>query len=214
MENDATIRRNVIEELEYDPRISPEGVGVAVRNGIVTLSGHVPHLGQKIAAARAAQRVRGVKAVAQDLVVRLQSDGKLDDDEIAERALNILRWTAGASQSIKVVVEDGNVTLTGEAPWNHQREEAEKAIRNLTGVVSVANNVIIRQPIKPEDVENNIRRAFTRNAEIETDAIDVDVDGTTVSLSGKVKTHYEKKIAADAAWAIPGVTAVMDKLTL
>jgi osmotically-inducible protein OsmY len=214
MENDSTIRRNVIEELEFDPKISADGIGVAVRNGVVTLSGHVPDYAQKVAAVNAAQRVRGVKGVAQDLVVRLQYDNKLDDDEIAEHALNVLKWSVGASRDIKVVVDGGRVTLTGDLPWNYQKEAAERAVRNLSGVISVTNNIIVRQPVQPTAVAESIRKAFERNAELESEAIKVEVDGTTVTLSGKVKAWYEKKMAWDAAWAIPGVTTVHDNLVL
>lgn len=214
MESDSIIRQSVIEELEFDPKISSAGIGVAVHNGVVTLSGHVPSYPQRIAAANAARRVKGVKAVAQDLIVRLPSDNKLEDDEIAEHALNVLRWSVGAARNIKVMVDGGRVTLSGDVPWHYQREEAEEIVRNLAGVVSVANSIVVRQPVQPRAVADGIRKAFKRNADIESDAIRVDVDGTTVTLSGKVKAWYEKKMASDAAWAIPGVTAVHDNLLL
>lgn len=212
MENDSSIRKDVIDELEFDPRIAADCIGVAVHNGIVTLSGHVPECAQKATAVAAAQRVRGVKGVAQDLSVRVQDDNKLDDDEIAEHAINVLKWSVGASRDIKVVVDDGCVTLTGAVAWNYQREEAERAVRNLAGIVSVTNSITVRQPVKPETVADGIRKAFERNAQIESEAIEIAVDGTTVTLSGRVKAWYEKKMASDATWAIPGVTTVHDNI--
>jgi osmotically-inducible protein OsmY len=214
MESDTSIRQDVLEELQFDPRIDAAGIGVAVKNGIVTLSGHIPNYGQKLAAARAAQRVRGVRGVAQDLVVRLRTDDKLDDDEIAERVLNVLKWSVGSSRNIKVLVDDARVTLTGDVPWDYQRVEAERVIRDLTGVISVSNKIVVRPKVEPTAVADSIAKAFARSAHIDSQGITVTVDGTTVTLAGKVSTYHEKKVAAEAAWAVAGVTAVHDNLVI
>jgi len=214
MQDDSTIRQNVIDELDFDPSITPDGIGVAVRNSIVTLSGHVPDYAQKLAAARAAQRVKGVKGVAQDLVVRLPHDNVHQDDEIAEHALNVLKWSAGASRDVTVLVDNGRVTLSGEVPWHYQRQTAENAVRNLSGVVNVINNIAVRQKVQPAAVADGIRKAFERNADLESAGIKIAVDGTKVTLTGKVKAWYERRMAEEAAWAIPGVTAVRDELVV
>ncbi|MBI1361779.1 MAG: BON domain-containing protein [Alphaproteobacteria bacterium] len=214
METDAAIRADVAEELDFDPSIHSDGVGVAVKNGVVTLSGHVPSYAEKIAAVKAAERVRGVKAVAQDIVVRLPFDNKQDDDEIAARAVNVLKWSVGGMPDLKVAVDSGWVPLEGKATWYFQKKGAERSIRQLTGVVGVTNNILVRPAVLPSAVKQNIAKAFKRNADLESSAIKVDVDGSSVTLSGKITAWHERKMAEDAAWAIPGVSEVHDNLTL
>lgn len=214
MESDTAIRHNVIEELDFEPSIDPKGIGVAVHNGVVTLTGHVPSFAQKLAATHAAQRIRGVEAVACELTVRLPNQKKRRDDEIAERALSILSWTMDDSSGIKVTVENGFVTLSGVVDWQFQKQDAETAVRRLGGVVNVANNVVVRPRLEQSKIERRIHDAFARNAVLESSKIHVEVQGGAVTLSGKVKAWYERRMAEDAAWAIPGVTEVYDNIVV
>jgi osmotically-inducible protein OsmY len=214
MQTDAMIRDDVIAELDFDPSIDAAAVGVVAKNGVVTLSGHVPSYAQKIAAQKAAQRVTGVHAVAIDLEVRLPFEAKHDDEEIARRAANVLAWSTSAGDKTKAAVENGWVTLSGELPWFYQKQEAERAIRALQGVLGVTNNIFVRPKVQASDVRERIAKALKRNAEIESDAIRIDVAGSTVTLSGKVKAWNERQMAETAAWAAPGVSEVRDNITL
>jgi osmotically-inducible protein OsmY len=212
---DINLRQNVIDELDFEPSIDASGIGVAVENGVVTLTGHVSSYAEKMAAERAAERVRGVRAVAQEIKVRYPGDKKTSDDQIAERALAILSWDAEVPRdSIKVKVESGWVTLTGDVKWQYQRYAAEAAIRKLSGVVGVANLIEVSPHVQAENVRTKIQDAFKRNAELKADAIRVVVAGDRVTLEGNVKTFPERVVAENAAWSVPGVTAVEDRLVV
>ena len=161
--NDKTLRQNVIDELNYDPSIDSADIGVAAENGVVTLTGYVPTYLGKLAAERAAWRVKGVKAIAQEIEVRLPSDTKTNDDQIAQRALNILSWSVPASSdSVKVKVQDGYVTLTGTVPWNYQRRAIEASVRQLSGVRGVVNGISLRPVASQADVRDRITGALKR----------------------------------------------------
>jgi osmotically-inducible protein OsmY len=214
MIGNVVLRDDVLAELEFEPSIDATAIGVAVDNGVVTLSGHVPNYAQKIAAEKAAQRVKGVRAVAIDLEVRLPSEASHDDDKIAGRAANVLSWSVGVGDNVKVLVDGGWVTLSGETPWFYQKQEAERLIRQLEGVIGVSNNIAVRSDVRVSDVRERIADAFKRSADLESSAIKVEVEGARVTLSGKVKAWYERKMAEDAAWAIPGVTEVNDKIVI
>ncbi len=214
MENDLSIRRRVEDELFADPSVTAEGIGVAVKDGVVTLSGHVPAYTERFAATRCAQRVKGVKAVALDLFVRLPSLKKRADDEIAGRAVSILTWTLHGVGDIQVSVEGGWVTLSGEVEWGYQKRDAERAIRVLGGVTGVKNAISIRHQVDPQSIRDAIQTAFQRGAALEGSGINVEIDGSTVTLSGKVKAWHERRAAEDAAWTVPGVSEVHDYLVL
>ena len=214
MIGNAILREDVTAELEFEPSIDATAIGVAADNGVVTLSGHVPNYAQKIAAEKAAQRVKGVRAVAVDLEVRLPYEFKHDDDKIAGRVANVLSWSVGVGENVKAIVDGGWVTLSGEVPWFYQKQEAERMVRQLEGVLGVGNNIAVRPKVQVSDVRDHIAKAFKRSADLESSAIKVDVAGSTVTLTGKVKAWYERKIAEDAAWAIPGVTEVRDNIVL
>lgn len=211
---DTIIRQHVIDELDFDPAVEAKGIGVAVENGVVTLSGHVPSYMQKLLAEQAAQRVKGVRGVAMDLEVRLPSNTKRNDDEIAQRALNIIAWSANAGDAIKVAVDNGWVKLTGVVDWNYKKLEAERAVRRLSGVIGVSNDISVRPRLSTSDIKERIADALKRSAELESSGINVKVADTTVTLTGKVKGWRDRQIAENAAWAAPGVTAVRDELVL
>ena len=213
MIDDMHIRKLVIDELDFDPSVTAYGIGVAVNKGVVTLTGFVPSYFEQETAVRAVQRVKGVKAVAQELKVRLPSFRKHADDEIAGRAVSILNWTMHGDTDIKVVVDDGWVTLSGQVDWGFQRRSAQDAILKLGGVTGISNTITVRH-VQNAEVREGILNAFRRNAELEGAGIDISVDGATVTLSGAVKTWYERRMAENAAWRVPGVTEVRDNITV
>jgi len=213
--NDYSLRQNVLDELEFDPAVDAARIGVAVENGVVTLSGHVASYAEKIAAERIAQRVRGVRGVAQEIEVRYPNEKKDADDEIAQRAAKILEWDSSVPlDKIKVKVERGWVTLSGEVEWQFQRQAAEAAVRKLSGVSGVMNTILVRPRVDAVNVRRRIEDALKRNAELEADAIRVTVSGGKVTLEGKVRALRERNVAEQAAWAAPGVLIVEDRLAV
>lgn len=214
MASDSIIRSDVLEELDFDPGLDAQHIGVAVSKGVVTLTGHVSSLAQKQLAVHAAERVRGVKAVAGEISVRLPGAKKHYDDEIAQRALQILAWTLPDSIQVKVTVNHGYVTLAGEVDWRFQKEDAERAIYRLGGVSGVINNIAVRPRVNVADIQTSIQRALTRDALLESAGIVAIVEGTTVTLSGEVKTARERATAEEAAWRVPGVSIVNDDITI
>lgn len=214
MADDLLIRKLVIDELDFDPSVTADGIGVAVKNGVVTLTGHVPSFFEQEAAVRAVQRVRGVRAVAQEMKVRLSALGKKSDDEIAGRALSILNWTMHSEDKIMVVVEGGWITLSGQVDWGFQKRNAEQAVRKLGGVTGVTNRIVVKPRVESADIHDKIIDAFRRSAELDGAGIVITVDGSTVTLSGTVKAWHERELAEDAAWRVPGVTDVRDRISL
>lgn len=214
--SDTQLRRYIIDELEFEPSVNAAHIGVAVDNGVVTLTGHVGSYAEKIAAERAARRVKGVRAIAQEIEVRYPSDKRTADDDIAARALNILRWSAVVpAEKVQLKVQDGWLTLTGEVDWQFQRTSAESALRKLSGVAGVINNITLTSRVQPQDIKQRIENALKRSAEIEAQRIRVSVwDGGKVSLEGKVHDWQERYSAEKAAWSAPGVTSVEDNLAI
>ncbi|AGG88573.1 MULTISPECIES: BON domain-containing protein [Rhodanobacter] len=214
--SDKQLRQDVIDELDFEPSIDAADIGVTCENGVITLSGHVPSYTQKVAAERAAWRVKGVKAIAQEIQVRFAAAKKTNDDEIAQRALNILAWSSPSPHdAVHVKVQDGWVTLTGEVRWNYQREAAEASVRRLSGVLGVTNAIALTPAAIPADVEERIRNALRRQAEIEAARIRVVVDdGGTVSIEGDVDNWEERRAVERAAWSTPGVRMVEDHLRI
>ncbi|MCI3179246.1 ornithine aminotransferase [Caulobacter sp. CCUG 60055] len=215
MGNDSNIRNDVLAELKFEPQVADAAVGVTVADGVVTLSGHVSSYAEKLAAEAAAKRVKGVRAIAEDIEVRLPYEVVHDDAEIAKRAANIMTWNIVAPKTgVKVKVENGWVTLSGEVDWTYKREEVERIVRHLTGVRGVTNLITLRSGIKQGDVKSQIKKAFHRNAEIDASGIEIGIDGGKVTLSGDVKLWREREMAENAVWAVPGVYQVIDKLVV
>lgn len=211
--SDLKIQKDVLAELAFEPQVDAAAVGVAVEDGVVTLSGHVPALAQKTAAEAAARRVKGVRAIAQEIDVRLVGDIAPSDETIAARAADILSWNALPKASpVHVSVEDGWISLTGHVAWAYQRDEAERTLQRLAGVRGIRNAIAVTPHATPADVEKHIARAFHRNAELERAHLRIEVDGSTVTLKGRVKTWHEQDMAERAAWSTPGVTAVIDEI--
>ena len=210
--DDKTLRLSVIEELDFEPSVDSANIGVAVDKGVVSLTGHVATYAEKLAVERTVARVKGVKAIAMELEVRLPSGPKTTDDEIAQRALDILKWNVWTSDAIKVKVEHGWVTLSGSVDWAYQRQAAERSVTGLSGVRGVSNLIAIKPGVNSKDVRDKIEKAFLRNAELEAHRITVRATNGQVTLEGQVKTWHERQIAEQAAWAAPGVTTVEDKI--
>lgn len=214
--NDLQLKQAVIDELEFDPVLDAAHVTAFVHDGVVTLAGYVSDYAQKHAAAEAARRVRGVRAVAQEIEVRLPGDRKVADDDIAARAVRLLEWDLQLPQdAIRVTVEGGIVVLEGQVSWEFQRREAEADIRKLGGVVGVRNLITLLPRAQVDQVQQCIRSAFERAADLESDRVSVHVEpGGTVRLSGIVHTMSERARAENAAWSAPGVSKVVNQIEI
>lgn len=214
--DDKLLRQKVVDELDFDPSIDAANIGIAVDDGVVILTGSVSSYAEKLAASRAARRVKGVRAVAQEIEVRYPGDKKLSDNEIAKRALNIIKWdTTIPEDAVKLTVQQGFVTLTGLVDWQFQKNAAEDAVRKLSGVMGVVNNIVIKAAVVASDIKKKIEDALTRRARIEASTIRVDVlDRNRVKLEGKVESWEERDAIEDAAWSVAGVQWVDDHLRI
>jgi osmotically-inducible protein OsmY len=207
------LQRDVQDELKWEPRIDEAGIGVSVEDGVVTLSGHVSSFAERTSAERATKRVAGVKAIANELVVKLPFSMERDDTDIAEAAVKALGWRSDIpGDTIKVTVSKGWLTLEGDLDWNYQKESATNAVRYLTGVKGISNLIRIKPRVDASRVREKIEDALTRSAEVDARNIAVSVEGGKVTLRGKVRSWAERDDANDAAWAAPGVTEVEDNL--
>ena len=217
MKTDAELQRHVMTELKWEPTIHEAEIGVAVKDGVVTLSGTVDSYGKKWAADRAARRVWGVKEVIEEIKVTLAGSYKRPDKDIAESATKVLDWNLWIpSDRVKVMVQDGRITLSGDVDWYYQKERAEDAVRHLVGVLGVINSITIKPPVKAIEVKNRIEDALKRNARLLLAAqkIQVEVSGSKVILRGNVGSWADRDEAAHAAWSAPGVWEVENKLTV
>lgn len=212
---DTELRDTVERALEFEPSIDAANIGIAVENGVVTLTGHVASYAQKFTAERVVQGVHGVRGIAQEVEVRDDFGEQLADDEIAERALNSLAWNVTVpDDKIQVKVQRGWVTLTGKVDWHFQRVAAEHAVRKLSGVLGVSNQISVQPAIKFSDVKHRIEDALKRSAEVEANGITVTVNNNKVILEGKARSWIERGAIERAAWAAPGVSSVDDRVVV
>lgn len=210
---DSVIRRNVENELTWEPSLSETGILVKVKDGVVTLAGNVPHYADRCSAEQVAKRVGGVRAIANDIEVLMPKAGERSDTEIASAAVNALKWHfATGSCDIKPVVIHGWVKLTGEVQYAYQRSIAESAVHYLAGVKSVTNDILVKPVVKGSDVKEKIVAAFERQADLDAHQISVNVKDAEVILEGFVRSWREKDDAARAAWAAPGVARVENQI--
>ena len=212
---DEAIQRDVLDELKWNAYVRPNEIGVSVKDGIVTLTGWVDSYMKKIAAEEAAHRVPGVKAVANDIEVRLPSSAERTDADLASAVLNALRWDAAIpAGKLDVTVSKGWVTLKGEVDFAFQKRDAERAVQRLSGVKGVTNLIVVTSHLSPTELKQQIEKALVRNAETDASRITVELQGSKVILRGTVRSYAEKKAAEETAWSAPGVTEVDNRITI
>ncbi|TWC17242.1 MULTISPECIES: BON domain-containing protein [unclassified Pseudomonas] len=213
--NDLSLRNAILDELEFQPEINAANIGVAVEDGVVTLTGHVSTYAQKIDAERAVKNLKGVRAVAEEIQIRPEKGAGTADDTIASRALKIINWSSDVPEGdIKVVVQHGWVTLEGQVDWQYQKETAERAVRKLSGVLGIDNQLALRPRVDAGNIQRSIEAALKRNAEVEAEGIHVKVQGDVVILEGRVHLWRQRQVAERAAWSVPGVKEVIDHILL
>ena len=215
MKTDSQLQQDVIAELKWEPSVNAAQIGVEVKDGIVTLAGHVGSYAEKWDAERAAQRVSGVKALAIEMDVKLAGSSKRNDADIAGSAESALQWiTYLPKNSVKVMVEDGWITLSGEVDWEYQRQTAAGAVRYLMGVKGVRENIAIKSKVSLSAVKSDIEAALKRRAHADAQKISVEVRGADVTLSGTVHSWSERDLATHSAWGTPGVHNVVNNITV
>ncbi len=213
--DDKTLRQNVIDALEYEPSVNAEHIGVAAEGGAITLTGHVHTYAERQAAEDVVRRVKGVRAIAQEIEVRSYGAGATADDEIAQRIVRAFDWnTSVPKDAVQVKVSKGWVTLTGKVEWYYQKEAAANLVRDMAGVAGVSNLIDITPRASATDVRTRIEEALKRDAQIEAKAIRISVTDSKVTLEGKVHSWAERRAAERAAWAAPGVRMVTDNLII
>jgi osmotically-inducible protein OsmY len=215
MRLDSDIRRDVEDELRWDPDIDATDIAVAVNSGVVALTGFVRSYSQRTQAERDAKRVAGVVGVANDIEVRLPVIDQRPDPDIVRDAVSALKSELPySSENIKVIAKDGKITLEGSVEWNYARERAEKAVKRIRGAKSVTNSITLKPKVAPYEVRRKIEDAFRRSAEIDASRVTVEANGSEVILRGTVKSWAEREEAERAAWAAPGVTKVDNRVTI
>jgi osmotically-inducible protein OsmY len=210
---DEEIQRDVLAELKWDAHVQPNEIGVSVNDGVVTLTGWVDSYLKKWSAEEAAHRVAGVKAVANDIEVKLATERT--DVDIAAAAVHALRWDAALpADKIKVTVSKGWVTLNGEVEWQFQRQDAERVVRRLAGVKGVTNVITVKPGVSVPEIKKKIEEALVRSAEVDAEKINVEVRGSKAILTGTVRSWAEREEAERAAWLAPGITSVDNRITI
>jgi osmotically-inducible protein OsmY len=213
MRPDSDIKRDVEEELRWDPDVDETDIGVAVKDGVVTLAGFARSFADRWQAEAAAKRVAGVVGVVNDIQIRLPLIHRRPDPQIARDAVQALQYVLpDLAERIKVIVKDGHVTLEGDVAWHYQRDRAEKAVRRVRGVTGVINAIVVAPPASAEDIKRKIEEAIRRSAELDASRITVEADGDAVILKGKVRSWAERVEAEQVAWRAPGVTRVQNRI--
>jgi len=214
VKTNAHLQVDVADELFWETRVDDGEIAVSADDGTIMLRGTVGSLGAKRAAAKAAQRVAGVRAVQNELEVRLLTEHRRDDAELRGSVLKALSWNVLVPEGVDATVKDGVVTLTGKVDFRHQREEADSTVRNLKGVTEIHDEIKVKSPAMAADVSERIEKAFKRSAQIDAGEVEIEAIDGTVTLSGSVDTWAEHDAALDAAWAAPGVQNVKDNLEI
>ena len=214
MKTDKQLQKDVMDEIKWEPSATAAQVGVSAANGVVTLNGTVATYAEKWAVERAAQRVEGVKGIAEEITIKLSGVHSRTDAEIAEAALSAFKSHVWVPDDIQVIVAQGWVTLKGQANWEYQRAAARDAVCFLPGVKGVSNDIILKPTAQPSAVKDAIEKALVRNAKIDAGKVKVAADGGTVTLSGSVRSWNEKDQAGKAAWNAPGVNTVRNDIAV
>ena len=215
MKSDSEIKKDVEAELQWDPDVDATDIAVTVKNGVVTLAGYASSYSQKFQAERDVKRVAGVVGVANDIEVRIPALDQRPDPEIARDAVNALSTQLPfSSKNMKVTVDNGWITLEGEAEWYFQRERAEEAVRFVKGAKGVTNMIEVKPKVAPSEIKRKIEEAFKRSAEVDANNIQVETTDGQVTLKGTVHSWFEREEAERAAWAAPGVRKVEDRITV
>ena len=215
MKSDSQLQKEVMAELKWEPSVHAESIGVEVTDGVVTLAGHVGSYSEKWSAERAAQRVAGASAVAIEIDVKLPSSSQRTDADIARSAESVLQWTTFLpNDSIKVMVEKGWITLSGQVDWGYQRQTAKDAVRHLMGVTGVSDQIVLKPSISLSAVKADIEDALKRRARLDAKKISIEVNGADVTLTGTAHSWSDKELATHAAWSTPGVHNVIDRISI
>ncbi len=215
MSKDSELKQSVLDELSWEPSVEAAHIGVTANSGVVTLTGHVSNYAHKSHAEAAVSRVKGVKAVVENIEVKLPSSYERDDEEIAAAAIDRLGWNSNIpADAVKVKVEDGWITLTGALTWQFEKSAAEDEIRTLTGVVGVSNQIVLKPRLDASSVRSGIERALHRSWYYDPNTIKVNADGGTITLTGSVSTWNARQLAGSAAWSAPGATSVVNDITV
>ena len=215
MKTDIEIQKDVMDELKWEPLLSASEIGVAVKQGVVTLSGTVDSFSKKEEAENAAKRVSGVKAMAEDIEVKPFATNQKNDTEIARMIADSLKWHSAVQEDkIKVKVEDGWVTLEGEVEWEYQKDAIKNSIKNLVGIIGISNIISVKPTITAKDIKQKISLAFHRSATLDAGRIDIEIQGNKAILSGRVRSWAEKNDAENAAWKAQGITSIENKLII
>jgi osmotically-inducible protein OsmY len=211
-DGDLDVQTDVQDELAWSPDIDAAGIGVAVEAGTVALSGEVDSYAERVAAERAALRVRGVRAIINNLTVHPRAAWPVTPTDIAKEVDRALAWASNVPESVKGEIRGHDVTLTGEVDWDYQRQAAKRVVEHLRGVYTVDNAITLKPRPSASDTEQRIRQAITRNAQLDADSVHVTASGNTVTLTGSVHSWAEKQQAAKAAWASPRVADVKNDI--
>jgi len=215
MKNDTDLLRDVLDELEWEPSVDAAEIGVTVRDGVVTLTGAVKSYAEKMTAERVTKRVVGVKAIANDIEVRLRGTAERNDSDIARAAVDALKWkTLVPDDRIKVLVTKGWVTLEGDLDWQYQRDAAFEAVHHLVGVKGVNNLLAVKPRASATEVKSRIEAAFRRSAELDAQKVRVETRDGKVTLRGEVQSWSERQEAERTAWSAPGVTEVENLIAI
>ncbi len=215
MKKDIQIQKDVIEELIHTPMVNANEIGVAVVHGIATLTGTVDSYPKKIRIEKAVKKIRGIRGIAEEIVVKLNGNQKKTDTEIAEAVLHAIEWHSAVQvEQVKITVEDGWLTLEGTVDWDFQRKSAATAAESIKGVTGITNNIKLSATPATADVKEKIQSAFVRNASLDAGKIQIEVMGSKVILNGEVYSWTEYEEAERSAWNTPGVSSVENKLKI
>ena len=214
MKTDVELKNDVSEALLWEPMVTSADIVINAHKGVVTLSGTVPYYAEKLAAERATQRVNGVKAIVESLEVSVTGAHKRKDTDLAQAVVNALSWHVWVPDSVQATVEKGWVTLTGTVDWEYQRNASEEALKYLSGVTGIVNNISLKAGVKPEAIKSAIEKALKRNAEVDADRVKVSTDGGKVKLTGTVGSWTEREECGSAAWGTPAVMEVENEIAV